>query len=102
MIGLSRSLCGEVGKYGIRVICICPGTIITETWQPMIEEYPGLVDRLKLIYPMGRLGKPEDIANAALFLAPDESSFATGAVFVIDGDVTAAQLGFSVFQDESF
>lgn len=100
IIGLSRSLCGEVGKLGIRVNCICPGTIVTEIWQPLIEKDPGLVDRLRALYPLRRLGKPEDIANAALFLASDESSFATGAVFVIDGGVTAVHLGFPAFQDE--
>ncbi len=101
IIGLSRSLAGEVGKHGIRVNCICPGTIVTEIWQPLIEEDPNLVNRLKALYPLGRLGRPEDVANAALFLASDESSFATGAVFVIDGGLTAAQLGFPVFQEES-
>jgi NAD(P)-dependent dehydrogenase (short-subunit alcohol dehydrogenase family) len=101
IIGLSRSLCGEVGKFGVRINCICPGTIVTEIWQPLIEQDPGIVDRLKTMYPLRRLGRPEDIANAALFLASEESSFATGAVFVIDGGVTAVQLGFPAFQDES-
>lgn len=96
MIGLSRSLCGEVGKHGIRVNCICPGTILTDIWKPLIERDRGLVDRLKALYPLGRLGQPEDIANAALFLASDEASFVTGAVFVIDGGISAAQLGFQV------
>jgi NAD(P)-dependent dehydrogenase (short-subunit alcohol dehydrogenase family) len=100
IIGLSRSLCGEVGKFGVRINCICPGTIVTEIWQPLIEQDPGIVDRLKALYPLRRLGKPEDIASAALFLASDESSFATGAVFVIDGGVTAVHLGFPAFQDE--
>jgi NAD(P)-dependent dehydrogenase (short-subunit alcohol dehydrogenase family) len=100
IIGFSRSLCGEVGKFGIRINCICPGTIVTEIWQPLIEQDPGLVDRLKALYPLRRLGKPEDVANAALFLASDESSFATGAVLVIDGGVTAVHLGFPAFQDE--
>jgi NAD(P)-dependent dehydrogenase (short-subunit alcohol dehydrogenase family) len=100
IIGFSRSLCGEVGKHGIRINCICPGTIVTEIWQPLIEQDPGIVDRLKALYPLRRLGKPEDIANAALFLASDESSFATGAVFVIDGGVTAVHLGFPAFQEE--
>lgn len=100
IIGLSRSLCGELGKYGIRINCICPGTIITEIWQPLIEADPGIVERLEKLYPLRRLGKPEDIANAALFLASDESSFATGAVFVIDGGVTAVHLGFPAFQNE--
>ncbi|HTV53897.1 MAG TPA: SDR family oxidoreductase, partial [Terriglobia bacterium] len=100
IIGLSRSLSGEVGKFGVRINCICPGTIVTEIWQPLIEQDPGIVDRLKAMYPLRRLGKPEDIANAALFLASDESSFATGAVLVIDGGVTAVHLGFPAFQDE--
>jgi NAD(P)-dependent dehydrogenase (short-subunit alcohol dehydrogenase family) len=100
IIGLSRSLCGEVGKFGVRINCICPGTIVTEIWHPLIEQDPGIVDRLKALYPLRRLGKPEDVANAALFLASDESSFATGAVFVIDGGVTAVHLGFPAFQDE--
>jgi NAD(P)-dependent dehydrogenase (short-subunit alcohol dehydrogenase family) len=101
IIGLSRSLCGEVGKFGIRINCICPGTIVTEIWQPLIEQDPGIVDRLKALYPLRRLGTPEDIANAAVFLASDESSFATGAVFVIDGGVTAVHLGFPAFQGDS-
>lgn len=96
IIGMSRSLCGEVGKYGIRINCICPGTILTEIWQPIMKKEPALMDRLKALYPLGRLGRPEDIANAALFLASDESSFATGAVFVIDGGITAVHLGFQI------
>lgn len=96
VIGLSRSLCGEVGKDGIRVNCICPGTILTDIWKPLIERDAGLVDRLTALYPLGRLGRPEDIANAALFLASDEASFVTGAVFVIDGGVSATQSGFQI------
>lgn len=101
MIGLSRSLAGEVGKYGIRVNCVCPGTIITEIWQPVIEKDPDIVNRMKALYPLGRLGKPEDIAHAALFLVSDEAAFATGAVLVIDGGITAARLDFPAFQEES-
>jgi NAD(P)-dependent dehydrogenase (short-subunit alcohol dehydrogenase family) len=101
IIGFSRSLAGEIGKHGIRINCICPGTIVTEVWQFATDQDPTIFDRLKPLYPLGRLGKPEDVANAALFLASDESSFATGAVFVIDGGLTAAHLGFAAFQDES-
>jgi 3-oxoacyl-[acyl-carrier protein] reductase len=94
IIGMSRSLCGEVGKHGIRINCICPGTIVTAIWDQVIEANPNVMDDLKPLYPLGRLGKPEDIANAALFLASDESSFATGAVFVIDGGISAVQAAF--------
>lgn len=96
IIGMSRSLCGEVGAFGIRVNCICPGTILTEVWQPAIARDPSLVHRLTRLYPIGRLGKPDDIANTALFLASDESAFATGAVFVIDGGITAVHQEFQV------
>jgi len=94
IIGMSRSLCGEVGKNGIRINCICPGTIVTEIWDEDIKANPNVMDELKPLYPLGRLGKPVDIANAALFLASDESSFATGAVFVIDGGISAVQMAF--------
>jgi NAD(P)-dependent dehydrogenase (short-subunit alcohol dehydrogenase family) len=96
ILGMSRSLACEVGRAGIRVNCICPGTIVTEIWQPQIDADPGLLDRLTRLYPIGRLGKPEDIAHAALYLASDEASFVTGAVFVIDGGITAGNLGFEV------
>jgi 3-oxoacyl-[acyl-carrier protein] reductase len=96
IIGMSRSLVGEVGKMGIRINCICPGTIVTEIWQPDIDRDPTLLERLSNLYPIGRLGKPEDVANLALFLASDESSCITGSVLIIDGGVTASNLGFSI------
>ena len=89
IIALTRSLAVWHGKDNIRVNCICPGTIQTEVWEPIIEENPQIFDEITPWYPLGRIGKPADIANAALFLASDESSFATGAVFVIDGGLTA-------------
>jgi 3-oxoacyl-[acyl-carrier protein] reductase len=96
IIGLSRSLACEVGRAGIRVNCICPGTIVTEIWQPQIDADPDLLDRLAKLYPIGRLGRPEDIASAALYLASDEASFVTGSVFVVDGGLTAGNLAFVV------
>lgn len=60
----------------------------------ILERDPGVLDRLVKLYPIGRLGRPEDIASAALFLASDESSFVTGSVLVIDGGITAVHTGF--------
>ncbi len=94
IIGMSRSMCMELGADNIRINCICPGTILTEIWKERVEKDPGIVDRLARLYPLGRLGKPEEIANAALFLASDESSFMTGSVMIVDGGVTAANAGF--------
>lgn len=94
VIGMARSMCGELGADNIRINCICPGTVLTEIWQERIEQDPGIVDRLARLYPLKRLGQPAEIANAALFLASEESSFMTGSVMVVDGGVTAANLGF--------
>lgn len=94
LIGMSRSLACQVGRRGIRINCICPGTILTEIWQPYIDRDPGVIDRLAKLYPLGRVGKPEDVAAAALYLASDEASFVTGSVLVVDGGITAGNLGF--------
>lgn len=93
-IAMSRSMCSELGADNIRINCICPGTVLTEIWQERVEKDPGIVQRLAQLYPLGRLGRPEEIANAALFLASDESSFMTGSVLVVDGGITAANTGF--------
>ncbi|MGH7863644.1 MAG: SDR family NAD(P)-dependent oxidoreductase [Candidatus Binataceae bacterium] len=88
MVALSRALAVEFGPRNIRVNCICPGAIDT----PMIAP---VVDPLKqsgqpfMTSPIRRLGTPEDIAYCALYLASDESSFVTGATFVVDGGFTA-------------
>ena len=96
VIALTRSMAVAHGKDNIRVNCICPGTVQTEVWKPMIERNPNILDEITPWYPLGRIGKPADIANAALFLASDEASFATGAVFVIDGGLTAGNHQFPI------
>lgn len=88
MVALSRALAVEFGPKNIRVNCICPGAIDT----PMIAP---VIDPLKkrgqpfMTSPIRRLGLPEDIANCALYLASDESSFVTGATLVVDGGYIA-------------
>jgi NAD(P)-dependent dehydrogenase (short-subunit alcohol dehydrogenase family) len=94
IIGLSRSMVGEFSPSGIRINCICPGTIVTDHWRPLFESDPGMVQRLSELYPIRHLGRPEDIANAALFLASDEASFITGSVLTVDGGLTAVNTGF--------
>jgi len=87
VINLTRLAALEYADKNIRVNCICPGVIET----PMVERVMGGRPRERIVRsePIGRLGRPEDIANAALFLASDESSFATGAPFIIDGGYVA-------------
>lgn len=96
ILSLTRSLAVEQGPYGIRVNAICPGTIQTEAWEPILREKPWIWERLVRYYPLGRLGTVDDIAHCALFLASDESSFATGATFVIDGGLTAGYKDFEI------
>lgn len=88
VINLTRVVAIEYAAAGIRCNCICPGAIHTPLLQPALDQ-PGFADRFKGIIPMGRLGKPEEMANVVLFLASDAASFVTGAAFVADGGQTA-------------
>jgi NAD(P)-dependent dehydrogenase (short-subunit alcohol dehydrogenase family) len=88
MISLSRALAVEFGPRNVRVNCICPGVIDTPMVEPVIGPLKD-ASRPFRISPIQRLGTPEDIAYCALYLASDESSFVTGALFVIDGGLTA-------------
>jgi 3alpha(or 20beta)-hydroxysteroid dehydrogenase len=72
-------------KYPIRVNSIHPGYAHT----PMVDAYPEMRKNLEAQHPMGRLGEAQEIANLALYLASDESSFSTGSEFVVDGGYTA-------------
>ena len=87
VINMTRMVALEYANKNIRVNCICPGIIATPMAERVIGERPE--EQVVRMEPIGRLGKAEDIANAALFLASDESSFATGAPFIIDGGYVA-------------
>lgn len=100
IISLTRTTAVRYGRHGIRVNALCPGTIRTEAWKPILEKCPDVFEMVAPHYPLRRVGEPEEIANAALFLASDESSFATGAVFAIDGGLTAGNAGLdTLFQE---
>ena len=88
VLQFTRNLAVECASKGIRVNCICPGYIYTNMTKSLTDD-PASLDELENRHPMGRLGNPEDIASAALFLASDESSFMTGAPLVVDGGYTA-------------
>jgi len=91
VIALTRQLAIEYSK-SIRVNCICPGTIYT----PMVAKYLKFAPakliaeaRIKKMVPIGRFGQAEEVAQLALFLASDESSYITGSIITIDGGLTA-------------
>lgn len=93
VIGLTRQVAAEYARQQIRCNAICPGTIRTPMLDYVLEraEDPeGLLKSWAAIHPIGRFGLPGDIANAALFLASDESSFMTGQILVMDGGMTAS------------
>ena len=86
VIALARQLAAEGAWHGIRVNCISPGMIMTPATQDDIFGDPTHpMYRIRDHIPLGRIGTPDDIAPAALFLASDESAYMTGANLVIDG-----------------
>jgi meso-butanediol dehydrogenase / (S,S)-butanediol dehydrogenase / diacetyl reductase len=88
VINLTRGFAVEYARDGVRVNCICPGAINTPGLAPALQT-PGFADKFNEAIPIGRLGKPEEMANVVLFLASDLASFVTGAAFVADGGQTA-------------
>ncbi|MCH8311427.1 MAG: SDR family oxidoreductase [Nitrospinae bacterium] len=84
----SRSLAVEYGSLGIRSNAICPGLIATEMTEELMND-KDLMQEWSKNYPIGRFGQPEDVAQACLFLASEESSFVTGAILPVDGGYTA-------------
>jgi NAD(P)-dependent dehydrogenase (short-subunit alcohol dehydrogenase family) len=88
VLALTKSLAVQYGRHGVRANAICPGPILT----PMTEQlFPNEEERLKRLnrIPLGRFGRAEDIVNAGVFLASDESSWMTGSQFVVDGGITS-------------
>lgn len=91
ILGFSRVVATQYGPHGIRSNVICPGTIDTESRRDEMNEHQNSEIESEWLdqYALGRLGKPEEVADAALFLASDLSSFVTGAELVVDGGLTA-------------
>lgn len=84
VIGMTRVWARELGKYNIRVNAVAPGFIATDMVKSMPEK---IIEAMRGRTPLGRMGQPDDIANAYLWLASDAASFVTGAVISVDGGV---------------
>jgi NAD(P)-dependent dehydrogenase (short-subunit alcohol dehydrogenase family) len=90
VISLTRALAVDHVGSGIRVNAVCPGTVDSPWVRRLVEEVGESLDALRARQPMGRLGTPEEIADAIHYLASDAAAFVTGTAFVIDGGLTAA------------
>ena len=88
LLQLNRSIAMEYGSLGIRSNAVCPGLVKTEMTEELMEDEK-LMSEWSKDYPIGRFGVPEDVANACLYLASDESSFVTGVALPVDGGFTA-------------
>ncbi|MBX2945100.1 MAG: SDR family oxidoreductase [Cyclobacteriaceae bacterium] len=83
--GITRTLAVELSPHGVRVNCIAPGFIATKMSATALNGDPERRQKVLSRTPMGRLGDPQDVANAAYFLASDDSTFITGTVVPVDG-----------------
>jgi 3-oxoacyl-[acyl-carrier protein] reductase len=83
IVMLTRHVASQVGQYGVRVNCLSPSTVLTErTSERMPDE---VKQRFTALHPLGRLGEPKDVAEAACFLASDSASWLTGVVVDVAG-----------------
>ena len=90
VLSLSKEFGVQFARRGVRVNALCPGPVETPLLLRIWSETPGAAERRLVHVPMGRMAKPREIVNAALFLASDESSYVNAATFLVDGGLTAA------------
>ncbi|MFF5482951.1 SDR family NAD(P)-dependent oxidoreductase [Streptomyces sp. NPDC012935] len=87
---LTRTLAGHAAARSVRVNLVTPGTVRTSAWEGREAE----LDAIRPLYPLGRVGEPEDIAAAVAFLASRDAAWITGATLTVDGGLTAVNTGF--------
>ncbi len=87
---MSKELGVQFAREGIRVNALCPGPVETPLLLNIFGDNPAALERRKIHWPTGRLAKPREIVNGALFLASDDSTYVNGATFLVDGGLTAA------------
>ncbi|MEW2180849.1 SDR family NAD(P)-dependent oxidoreductase [Streptomyces sp. NPDC005406] len=90
LASLTRTLAGHAGPRGVRVNLVAPGTVRTGGWADREAE----LARVSGLYPLGRVGEPEDIAAAVAFLASRDAAWVTGTTLCVDGGLTAVNTGF--------
>jgi NAD(P)-dependent dehydrogenase (short-subunit alcohol dehydrogenase family) len=90
VLSMTRELGVQFAREGVRVNALCPGPVNTPLLQELFAKDEERAQRRLVHVPMGRFGEPEEMANAVLFLASDESSFMTATTFLVDGGISAA------------
>jgi NAD(P)-dependent dehydrogenase (short-subunit alcohol dehydrogenase family) len=90
VLSMSRELAVQFARENIRVNALCPGPVETPLLLSIFGDDPAALERRRAHWPTGRLAKPREIVNGALFLASDESSYVTGSTFLVDGGLSAA------------
>jgi NAD(P)-dependent dehydrogenase (short-subunit alcohol dehydrogenase family) len=89
VVGLTKTAALEYAKSGIRVNAVCPGVIHTPMVERITGQRPGRAERMTAAEPVGRMGKPEEIAAAVVWLCSDAASFVTGLPMAVDGGIAA-------------
>lgn len=92
IVNLSRQMAAEYAKHGVRVNCVCPGTIAETAMGKSLlgsDTSEAAMNKRLAKYPIGRFGKPEEIAEAVVFLLSDAASFCVGAIVAVDGGMTS-------------
>jgi NAD(P)-dependent dehydrogenase (short-subunit alcohol dehydrogenase family) len=89
VIGLTKNAALEYAKEGIRINAVCPAGVHTPMLDRIIESSPGLGEQMDAMHPIGRAARPEEIAEAVLFLCSERASFITGHELLVDGGFTA-------------
>lgn len=104
LINLTRNLAIRYGPRGVRFNVVAPGTVRSPIWDARLASEPALLDRVKDLYPLRRVGTPDDIAAACVFLASRNANWITGQTLAVDGGITAghSDLIGTIFGDGFF
>jgi NAD(P)-dependent dehydrogenase (short-subunit alcohol dehydrogenase family) len=104
LVNLTQNLAIRYGPQGVRINVVAPGTIHTRLWDERVASEPGILDKIAALYPLRRVGTPEDIAAACLFLASADATWITGHTLTVDGGITAGHVDLiqGIFGDAFF
>ena len=95
LVSLTRSIAVQFGGNGIRCNAVAPGTVATEYWEHRKERDPLVFEKAAQWYPLGRIGRPGDVAESVMFLASDAASWITGIVLPVEGGLLSGNLALA-------